>query len=135
MAKKPPINSFNGFTYKMETEEQIKGQESIVTLENGKYMPPSEPKEEVTHGEGEDKKIKKEKQKKLSKNGKELGRPKEDRETKQRISLAVFPSVYDDIGKIAYVDRDTISNLIGKCLEEYIKQNQDKIEEYDRLKK
>jgi len=93
------------------TEEQIEGQESIETLENGKYLPnqPAEPRSK--------------------------GRPKENREIKKRISLAVFPSVYDDIGKIAYVDRDTISNLIGKCLEEYIKQNQDKIVEYDRLKK
>lgn len=63
------------------------------------------------------------------------GRPKENRETKKRISLAIYPSIYDDIGKIAYVDRESISEVIGRCLENYIKQNQDKIKEYDRIKK
>lgn len=109
----------------IDTDKQLEGQESIDTLEGGKYMPPASetieesPNEKITHREEEKRK----------------GRPPVNRETKKRISLAVFPSVYEDIGKIAYVDRDTISNLIGKCLEEYIQQNQDKIAEYDRLKK
>ncbi|MGM9396238.1 hypothetical protein ACTAZG_23565 [Flavonifractor plautii] len=43
------------------------------------------------------------------------GRPKEDRELKKRISLSVLPSVYEDIQKIAYVQRRSVSELIGSC--------------------
>ena len=45
------------------------------------------------------------------------GRPKEDRELKKRISLSVLPSVYEDIQKIAYVQRRSVSELIGELLE------------------
>ena len=44
------------------------------------------------------------------------GRPKEDRELKKRISLSVLPSVYEDIQKIAYVQRRSVSELIGELL-------------------
>lgn len=47
------------------------------------------------------------------------GRPKEDRELKKRISLSVLPSVYEDIQKIAYVQRRSVSELIGELLEGY----------------
>lgn len=40
-------------------------------------------------------------------NGKK-GQPKEDRETKKRVSLSVLPSLYEDIQKIAYVQRRSI---------------------------
>ncbi len=63
------------------------------------------------------------------------GRPKEIRETKKRISLAILPSLYDSVGKIAYVDRESISEIVSKLLEEYVNCNQEKIEEYDRIKK
>ena len=33
------------------------------------------------------------------------GRPKEDRELRKRVSLSVLPSLYEDIQKIAYVER------------------------------
>lgn len=100
-----------------EKERSRVKKKSVVSTISGVGI--DEKQEECTHREEEKRK----------------GRPPVNRETKKRISLAVFPSVYEDIGKIAYVDRDTISNLIGKCLEEYIKKNQDKIEEYNRLKK
>ena len=44
------------------------------------------------------------------------GRPKENRETKKRVSLSVLPSLYEDIQKIAYVQRRSISDLIGEQL-------------------
>jgi hypothetical protein len=47
------------------------------------------------------------------------GRPKEDRELKKRISLSVLPSLYEDIRKIAYVQRSSISDLIGQMMEKY----------------
>ena len=44
------------------------------------------------------------------------GWPKEDRETKKRVSLSVFPSLYEDIQKIAYVQRWSFSDLIAMLL-------------------
>lgn len=63
------------------------------------------------------------------------GRPKEDRETKKRVSLAVLPSLYEDIQKIAYVERKSISEIVSKCLEEYAEKNKDKLKEYEKIKK
>lgn len=94
------------------TEEQIKGQVSIETLENGKYMP-VEPKKET----------------------KPKGRPPVNTETKKRVSLAVLPSLYEKVGKIAYVERLSISEITSRLLEEYVANNEDKINEYNNLKK
>lgn len=61
------------------------------------------------------------------------GRPKAHREIKKRISLAVLPSVYDNIQKIAYIDRKSISEIVSDFFEQYISENASKIKEYDRL--
>lgn len=63
------------------------------------------------------------------------GRPKEQRETKKRISLAVLPSVYEDMQKIAYVDRMSMSEIVSDFMEKYVQENASKIEEYDKMKK
>lgn len=63
------------------------------------------------------------------------GRPKVERETKERKSIAILPSLYETIGKIAYVERTSISEIIAQCLEEYADRNFDKVQEYDRIKK
>lgn len=107
MAKKQNYNSFEPFNGITPTE-QVKGQGSIETLEGGRYMP--EPQ-------------------------KSKGRPKAKRETKKRVSLAILPSLYEDIGKIAYVDRESISEIVSRLLEQYAVENEEKIIEYDRLKK
>ena len=52
------------------------------------------------------------------------GRPKENRETKKRVSLSVLPSLYEDIQKIAYVQRRSISDLIGEQLVQYRKEHE-----------
>lgn len=101
--------------------ETIEGQETIETLEGGKYMP-DQPKAEKQ-------------EKKTVAEPKKRGRPEEDRETKKRVSLAVLPSVYENIGKIAYVDRVSISEVASQLFEQYIADNKDKIKEYDRIKK
>lgn len=63
------------------------------------------------------------------------GRPKvTDRETKKRISLAVFPSVYSDLQKIAYVDRQSVSDVVTALIAEYVEANKDKLKEYDKIK-
>ena len=64
------------------------------------------------------------------------GRPADpNREKKDRKSLALLPSLYEDAAKIAYVDRTSVSEIVSSLLEDYIKRNSVKLLEYDRLKK
>lgn len=62
------------------------------------------------------------------------GRPKEDRELKKRISLSVLPSLYDDIQKIAYVQRRSVSELLSAMMEEYRGSHAAELAEYERVK-
>ena len=61
------------------------------------------------------------------------GRPKENRELKKRISLSVLPSLYEDIQKIAYMQRKSTSEAVHEMMEEYRKRNIRKLREYDQL--
>lgn len=63
------------------------------------------------------------------------GRPKEDREIKKRVSLSVLPSLYEDIQKIAYVQRKSASELVALIMEEYRREHEGDLAEYERLKK
>lgn len=63
------------------------------------------------------------------------GRPKEDRELKKRISLSVLPSLYDDIRKIAYVQRRSVSELLSTMMEEYRGSHATELAEYEEVKK
>lgn len=63
------------------------------------------------------------------------GRPKEDRELKKRISLSILPSLYEDIQKIAFVQRRSISELIASLLEAYRSDHQEELIEHDNLRK
>ena len=62
------------------------------------------------------------------------GRPKEERELKKRISLSVQPSLYDDIQKIAYVQRKSVSEIICSLMEQYRNENQKDLEEYENVR-
>lgn len=61
------------------------------------------------------------------------GRPKAQREIKKRISLAVLPSVYAAMQKIAHIERSSTSEIVSEFFEQYIRDNAAKIDEYDRL--
>ena len=63
------------------------------------------------------------------------GRPKEDRELKKRISLSVLPSLYDDIQKIAYVQRRSVSELLSAMMEEYRGSHAAELMEYEDLQR
>lgn len=65
--------------------------------------------------------------------GVKKGRPKEDRETKKRVSLSVLPSLYEDIQKIAYVQRRSTSDLVSALLEQYRREHGLELDEYERL--
>lgn len=67
-------------------------------------------------------------------NGKK-GRPKEDRETKKRVSLSILPSLYGDIQKIAYVQRRSVSEVIECLLLKYRDDHSAELSEYERITK
>ncbi len=47
----------------------------------------------------------------------------------------MLPSLYDDIQKIAYVQRRSTSELVALIMEEYRSKHEDDLAEYERLKK
>ena len=57
------------------------------------------------------------------------------KETKKRYNLVILPSVYEDVQKIAYIERRSVSEIVGELLEGYAKANADKLAEYDDAKK
>ena len=63
------------------------------------------------------------------------GRPKTEGETKKRVTLALYPSIYSDLQKIAYVKRQSISEIVSELVISYISENTDELEEYERIKK
>lgn len=63
------------------------------------------------------------------------GRPKVDRETKKRISLSVLPSLYEDIQRIAYVQRRSTSDLVAELLEQYRETHEQELTEYGAIAK
>ncbi len=62
------------------------------------------------------------------------GRPKADRETKKRVSLALYPSSYGDLQKIAYVNRQSVSDIVSELIAEYVTANAAKLKEYEKIK-
>ncbi len=66
--------------------------------------------------------------------GSRRGRPKEDREIKKRVSLSVMPSLYEDIQKIAYVQRRSISDVVGDLMEQFRVQHEKELAEYRKIK-
>lgn len=67
--------------------------------------------------------------------GERRGRPRENRETKKRVSLSVLPSLYEDIQKIAYVERRSTSDLVAALMEQYREEHGAELAEYRTLTK
>ena len=63
------------------------------------------------------------------------GRPREDRELKKRVSLSVLPSLYEDIRKIAYVQRRSISDIVEEQLLNYRNECGEELREYWNIRK
>lgn len=63
------------------------------------------------------------------------GRPKTSGETKKRVTLALYPSTYSSLQKIAYVQRLSISEIVSNLVMSYIDENTEKLEEYELIKK
>lgn len=62
------------------------------------------------------------------------GRPKENRELKKRISLSVLPSLYEDIQKIAYVQRKNASEIVSEMMEKYRAEHKKELREYENIR-
>lgn len=62
------------------------------------------------------------------------GRPKANRETKKRVSLALYPSSYGDLQKIAYIDRKSVSDIVSVLIADFVANNADKLKEYEKIK-
>ena len=62
------------------------------------------------------------------------GRPKEGREIKKRVSLSVLPSLYEDIQKIAYVQRRSISDVVGDLMAQFRAGHEKELVEYKKIK-
>ena len=62
------------------------------------------------------------------------GRPKAERELKKRISLSVLPSLYEDIQRIAYVERRSASELVAAIMEQYRAEHTAELAEYHKIK-
>lgn len=62
------------------------------------------------------------------------GRPPVERETKKRVSLALYPSNYGDLQKISYVNRQSVSAIVSKLIADYVSTNADKLKEYEKIK-
>lgn len=61
------------------------------------------------------------------------GRPAAEREIKKRVSLSVLPSLYEDIRKIAFVERRSISDLVEELLDQYRAQHKNELSEHERI--
>ena len=72
---------------------------------------------------------------KTTQHGVGRGRPKENRELRKRVSLSVLPSLYEDIQKIAYVERRSVSELISDLMLQYRDQQKSALSEYEKVRK
>lgn len=61
------------------------------------------------------------------------GRPKANRETKRRVSLSVLPSLYEDVQKIAFVQRRSTSEVLGELMERFREEHQGELAQYTEL--
>ena len=57
-----------------------------------------------------------------------------EKKTKKRYNLSLLPSVYEDLQKIAYVERRSVSEIVGELMEEYVNKNAVKVVEYHHIK-
>lgn len=55
------------------------------------------------------------------------------RERKKRVTLVLLPSDYQNLQKIAFVKRKSASVIISELIADYVKNNQEFLEEYKTL--
>lgn len=70
--------------------------------------------------------------KQTAQNHKETTRAKVETKSK-RLNLLIQPSLYEDLNKIATMQKDSINNLINNVLSEHRDRNKDLIEKYNKV--
>ena len=50
------------------------------------------------------------------------------------MSLALYPSSYGALQKIAYVNRQSASDIVSELIADYVAANAGKLKEYDKIK-
>ncbi len=61
------------------------------------------------------------------------GRKKKNRETKIRTSFTVLPSAFDNLRRIAYIERKSVSSILGDFIARYVESHQSALSEYSKL--
>lgn len=56
-----------------------------------------------------------------------------DRERKRRVCLALKPSAYKDLQKVCFMERKSVSEVVGDMMEAYVKEREELLREYDSL--
>lgn len=56
-------------------------------------------------------------------------------EIKKKYNFSLWPTEYENMKKIAYVKRRSISDVMGDLIESYVEKNAAVLEEYDRIVK
>lgn len=63
------------------------------------------------------------------------GRPKVNRETKKRVTFTLWPSAYEQLQKIAYMERRSASDIVSALMDEYISDHDALLKEYEKESK
>jgi len=63
-----------------------------------------------------------------------VGRPKSDREIKKRISLIMYPSLYENLSILALIRRESISEIVGELVTRLVDNNAEEIEKFKKTK-
>lgn len=58
-----------------------------------------------------------------------------DKERKQRVCLALKPSLYEDLQKVGFMQRKSASQIVGELVEGYVRKNERCLEEYRELQR
>lgn len=58
--------------------------------------------------------------------------PKKEAKSK-RLNLLLQPSLMEDLGKVAFMKKDSVNNLINTVLTSYRDENRDLVEKYNKV--
>lgn len=59
---------------------------------------------------------------------------KEKKSKKKKVTLNLYENIYCDVQKIAYVERKSVSEIIGELINDFVEKNQDLLIEYQKIK-
>lgn len=57
------------------------------------------------------------------------------KERKQRVCLALRPSLYEDLQKVGFMQRRSASQIVGELIEKYVQEHVELLEEYREIER